>query len=816
MFLRLFPTLGLCFSLAAFGQAPASSTAPNLPNTRPVYRQLREINIGSENSTVANFVLKRDAGTFNFKSGTFYFLTPVEGKVTGAVFLGEGTFMLEPPNASERRSLRLLTKEAEMVESFSEVVLRFTDNSYQEISKAGGISTSGPRNGTGPLGDSRAALRDKLHYNLHARILQDVLSPEPGKLFYAFINGKRYSSKLLFAIDPHGLAALSVEPEEVALMTYDENKYGIWAAFHFADEILKAKASSAENNALMHIENQRLDMAIEKSGRLSGIASTTFAVQQNGARVIPFDLFPSLRVESVTDASGQQLAFIQENKNDDPDFNVILPKALNAGEQYTITTWYGGKDAISNQGGGNYFPVARSSWYPNTNFGDYAHYQMKFRIPKGLKMVASGSFVRESIEGDEVVSEWKTEVPQAVAGFNFGKFKREQVTLPKEGYLIESYANEIEPDIIRNIKQISTLSDLFVGPGNVTGVEMLGNMSTLGMAKKALAEAQLSIGIYTDYFGPNPYRRVAMTQQTAFTFGQAWPGLVYLPITSFFDSTTRAGLGMTDPEGYFKVVGPHEVAHQWWGHLVGTNSYRDQWIEEGFSDFSASLFLQSVYGTDAYMKFWRDEHEFLTERNVAGFRAIEVGPVTMGYRAANSRAGFDVPRRLIYPKGAFILHMLRMLMWNPQTGDQKFKVMMRDFTQTYANRVATTEDFKAIVEKHMTPDLDLLGNRKMDWFFDPYVYGTTLPNYKLEHSFESGANGLVLNVKLTQSNVDENFRMRVPLYLDFGNNKVTRLGAATLVGNTTFQQQIPLGNLKDKPKRAVLNYYSDVLCTQDN
>src|SRR5262249_7400115 len=163
----------------------------------------------------------------------------------------------------------------------------------------------------------------------------------------------------------------------------------------------------------------------------------------------------------------------------------VLSKPLNAGQELTITTRYGGKEAVSDEGGGNYFPVARTNWYPNTTFGDYAQYHMLLRIPKRLRMVASGTPLRDFDEGSQNISEWKTDVPQAVAGFNFGKFRREQVRLEKEGYLVESYANEVEPDIIKNIKQISTLSDLIRGPGGITGVEALGNMSTVGLAKKA-------------------------------------------------------------------------------------------------------------------------------------------------------------------------------------------------------------------------------------------------------------------------------------------------------------------------------------------
>jgi hypothetical protein len=45
---------------------------------------------------------------------------------------------------------------------------------------------------------------------------------------------------------------------------------------------------------------------------------------------------------------------------------------------------------------------------------------------------------------------------------------------------------------------------------------------------------------------------------------------------------------------------------------------------------------------------------------------------------------------------------------------------------------------------------------------------------------------------------------------------VARLGAATLVGNSSIEQKVPLGNMKDKPKRALINYNYDVLCTEDN
>jgi aminopeptidase N len=362
-------------------------------------------------------------------------------------------------------------------------------------------------------------------------------------------------------------------------------------------------------------------------------------------------------------------------------------------------------------------------------------------------------------------------------------------------------------------------SELFADPGSSsTSRSVLGTLNTTVLSKKALGEAQFSLAVFSEYFGVLPYKSLAMTQQTATNFGQSWPMLVYLPITYLFDETQRHNLGIRDTSGYFTAVAPHEVAHQWWGHDVGFNSYRDQWMSEGFAEMSASLYIQFAYAKEPkmYTKFWNDELKLLTERNKEGYRPIDAGPVTMGYRLSNSREGFDITRRLIYPKGAYILHMLRMMMYDRQTADQRFKETMHDFVTTYAGRSATTEDFKAVVEKHMTAGMDLQGNHKMDWFFDEYVYGTQLPNYKFEYSFDPGVDGdLVLNMKLTQSGVNPEFRMLVPIYLELANGQVARLGSARPAGNMTVEQKVPLKGTKEKPKRAMINYYNDVLATSN-
>jgi hypothetical protein len=806
--------------LLTVSTANPQTASPSAPNSDPIYQQLRNIGLGSEAVTVNNLELKKDAATFHLNSGTVCFVAPVQGKVTGAVFVGEGSMVLDPPIPIEHSSLKLLAKSDEFVEKFEHLVLRFTDSTYDDIKKSG---TSAPGScDPGLLRDSQNTMRHnrELKYNLDARILQDVLMTDPGELFVAFVHGKKYNGKEIYVIDPHGAPlVMPVAPEEVEFVTYDENKLGVWAAFHFSKEYKDGSATGNQQNSVIQITHQQLETTIEKSAHLNGKATTTFVSMVDGLRVVPFDLFPALRVRSVADDNQQSLSFIQEDKNDDADFSVILPKPLSLGAKYTIVTQYDGKDAVRNEGGGNYYPVAREDWYPNSasgGLGNYTAYDMTFRIPKGMKMAATGVQVSDKNEGGQNVTVWKSAVPQTVAGFNFGRFKMEEAKLTNPDYLVRAYANEEPPDEVKAL--LSAVNGDLPSQTHRPEVAALGNMSTTPLLKKALAEAQVAMQLYSGYFGPAPYQQLAVTQQTACNYGQSWPGLVYLPICYLYDTTIRNQLGLEFHNyGYWKVVAPHEVAHQWWGHEVGFNSYRDQWMSEGFADTSASIYIQLIEKNhNKFLEFWNDERTLLLERNKEGFRAIDAGPVTMGYRMSNDRTGFDVTRRLIYPKGAYILHMLRMMMWNSQTGDKNFKDLMHDFTKTYSGHAATTEDFKSMVEKHMTPEMQRAGGDKMDWFFDEYVYGTALPSYKLDSAFEKGADGdVVFNFKVTQAEVNDKFRMLIPIYIELADGRIVNLGRVQLSGNSSLDGKVPLKGIKDQPRRAMLNYNDDVLASQN-
>lgn len=58
--------------------------------------------------------------------------------------------------------------------------------------------------------------------------------------------------------------------------------------------------------------------------------------------------------------------------------------------------------------------------------------------------------------------------------------------------------------------------------------------------------------------------------------------------------------------------------------------------------------------------------------------------------------------------------MLRLQLMDSRNPDQLSKDMIEDDCKTFDNKAAFTRDFKSVVEKHMTRNMDLDGNHKME------------------------------------------------------------------------------------------------------
>jgi hypothetical protein len=408
----------------AGGHQPAAEQASAQPDLTQassdelmnVYHQLRSLQAGNLSGVAEGVTWKRDAGAFTFKSGRITFAAPVAGNIVAAVFIGEGTFELNPPTTIDQNQISRFTHEPKLVDGFREAVFFFTDGSWQDLQKLVYARSGAPAPEAAKALESvqkRIAAEfnpwwENEHQgrfpirNLAARMLADLCDPYSRGFFLADIKSEHHN-ELFYHISWNReqlLWSMAARDEEVSLMHYSGSTYfEWWSGFHVAAEY-GSHAHPEHRSLLAHCIDEQITAEIGKDRQLSATATMKFEVTAEAPRVLPLNLEGVLRISAVTDESGAKLAFIQEDRKLDSDPWIILPKAAETGRSYTVKIAYeedSNRDTrvIFEKGSGLYYVTDRESWYPSFGaFDDRVRFHLKFSSPKKFKFIATGTAAR--------------------------------------------------------------------------------------------------------------------------------------------------------------------------------------------------------------------------------------------------------------------------------------------------------------------------------------------------------------------------------------------------------------------------------------
>ena len=119
----------------------AQNATPAPPNSFPAYRALRNLALSGDAVTVNNLELKRDAGTFHLRSASS--VCHARGKQSHWRRVYRRWKFHSRSSGIRTKHAETLTKEDEFSENFSQMTLRFTDSTYEEIKKGGTSGGSG-------------------------------------------------------------------------------------------------------------------------------------------------------------------------------------------------------------------------------------------------------------------------------------------------------------------------------------------------------------------------------------------------------------------------------------------------------------------------------------------------------------------------------------------------------------------------------------------------------------------------------------------------------------------------------------------------
>ena len=171
----------------------------------------------------------------------------------------------------------------------------------------------------------------------------------------------------------------------------------------------------------------------------------------------------------------------------------------------------------------------------------------------------------------------------------------------------------------------------------------------------------------------------------------------------------------------------HEAAHQWFGDLVTCKDWSHLWLNEGFATYYSLLYEQELLGNDFFKSGLYGKAQ--------GIFSNSKDTIPMVYRDYNSP--MDQFSFRAYPKGAWVLHMLRS-----QLGPDLF----RKCVQTYLER----HRFKTVVTQDLIEVFEELSGRSLDQFFDQWVYLSGYPELKIDYKWNELTKQAKLSVRQVQ------------------------------------------------------------------
>ena len=694
-----------------------------------------------------NFV--REDLKIYLNSGFLIFTKPVDGVRSGAVFVaneegGDAELLLIPPVRSERLSLATFTNSPNLNEHFKTAVMIFSDDTAKELLtqiQASSSMKKTPEMAELLIGPWTSVLRN-LTDSFESRIVNDLITGDrKSGVFYMALSGNQLGTfDVLYDPKAH-------EQIFAGKLSYNNNRtyFDTWTSFPS-----RSVRAGSEAGPKFTLDNFRIESAIDNDLMLKAVTRFTLTPKQPLGITLAFTISDEMHATAAS-IDGHPVEVFQRDSvranlisSDDSDLILLVSETpIDPAQPHEIEIHHEGQ-VIHDAGNGVYFVASRGDWYPRVGTG-LAKYDLTFRYPKSLTLVATGELMDDRTEGDLRITRRKTDVPVRFAGFNLGDFLSVSAVLG--GFKIDVYANR---HLDRALEPKAPAPSLL---NPATGAEPVvpNPAPRLDLLAKDVANA---LEFMTAQFGPPPLPYLAVTPIPG-TFGQGFPGLIYISTMAYVNAEQRpAGLRGPAQETFFsELLVAHETAHQWWGNMVIPAGYQDEWLIESLANYSALLLLEKNKGPQAVDAVLADYKKDLLATLQSGRTLESAGPITWGFRLQSSIAP-HAWRTVTYEKGTWIMHMLRR-----RLGDEKFLAFLRELCTRYRFNTISTDQFRELAAQY-TPQGSLDASLKS--FFDNWVYGTGIPEVKLTYAFR----GLKLTGTLVQGGVADDFSTFVPVEVE--------------------------------------------------
>ncbi len=279
-------------------------------------------------------------------------------------------------------------------------------------------------------------------------------------------------------------------------------------------------------------------------------------------------------------------------------------------------------------------------------FGDLAYsqaalYQVTATVPSSYTVIASGTPLNR-LDNQDGTNTWRW------------------VSGPSREWMMT-----MGPDFrVRSTQAYSTTVNSYFLPGDEAAGE------------KALTYAAAALRAYQDLFGRYPYPHMDIVASPLEYRGMEYPGMHLLGTDLY-----------RNREQDLEFLIAHEVAHQWWYNLVGSDPVRTPWLDEGLAEYSTYLYQEAVHGKAAADELLATRWQIPVDYARRNGLDVALNRPTTGFTSGTYET-------MVYAKAALFFHAVRQAV-----GDDAFFRILRAYVARYRFAEADPAGFLSLAEQ---------------------------------------------------------------------------------------------------------------------
>jgi len=480
---------------------------------------------------------------------------------------------------------------------------------------------------------------------------------------------------------------------------------------------------------------------------------------------------PRMHINALRDGSGTELTWVRTGATSGL---VVLPEALAQDDTFTIAIQFENTDCI-HKATPHYFYVARSGWLPFLHHGDMIQeFDLTVKVPARFEVLGVGTKVAEERKDGISATRWVSHEPVHFPTVIFGGYHEA---------LARVKAARDDGTPIRVAAHVDRDSSDTISPSSLQGLA---------------DQAAQCLDLYQRLFGVQyPYGKLDLVNDTGSALSAQAPSSMVFLGSRFVASRGVGQMTKAEIERSSRALVPHEVAHQWWGSMVGAAGERHTWFEEALAEYTSSLYLQAGSGRKGYLERvedWRRE-------------AIQTEMFASVQDARHEwSGGTDGYHALIYAKGPYVFHMMRSI-W----GDERFFSFLERLARDFKGREIVTRDLQRIAEKTFEEPLE--------WFFDQWVRGVGIPEFTFVYAARQAEDGSYRIEGRVEQRVLLSAKLKPRKVLEGRFFKCSVFVTATGKGGKQYQQLVEIGDrstpftmiVPEKPREIRLNQSGETL-----